>query len=94
MIEQHFCKCLFTQCLCVQQHFRYFTDILNMLQGFYVFLIFVCKRNVYQEILKKTGRYDFQSSKGQALKRMNRESSTVSGTSTTQVTRVQSQPLA
>ena len=30
----------------------YFTDILNMLQGFYVFLIFVCKRNVIFAILR------------------------------------------
>ena len=65
-----------------------------MLQGFYVFLIFVCKRAVYQEILKKTGRYDFQLSKGQAMKRVNRQSSTVTGGSSTQVTRVKSQPLA
>ena len=29
----------------------YFTDTLNMLQGFYVFLIFVCKRNVFRAVL-------------------------------------------
>ena len=75
-------------------NFRYFTDILNMLQGFYVFLIFVCKRNVYQEILKKTGRYDFQSSKGQAMKKVDPDSSAVSRPSSTQVTRVNSQPFA
>ena len=65
-----------------------------MLQGFYVFLIFVCKRNVYQEILKKTGRYDFQSSKGQAMKKVDPDSSAVSRPSSTQVTRVNSQPFA
>ena len=65
-----------------------------MLQGFYVFLIFVCKRNVYQEILKKTGRYDFQSSKAQAMKRVNQDSSAVSRPSSTQITRVNSQPFA
>ena len=35
---------------------RYFTDILNMLQGFYIFLIFVCKRNVYTAIMIIIGR--------------------------------------
>ena len=32
--------------------FRYLTDILNMMQGFYIFLIFVCKQNVYEALLK------------------------------------------
>ena len=34
---------------------RYFTDILNMLQGVYVFLIFVCKRNVYEVLFGTKG---------------------------------------
>ena len=29
----------------------YFTDAINMLQGFYIFLIFVCKRNVFRAIM-------------------------------------------
>ena len=33
--------------------FRYVTDLINMLQGVYIFLIFVCKRNVIQTILGK-----------------------------------------
>jgi hypothetical protein len=32
---------------------RYLTDIMNMLQGFYVFVIFVCKRNVAHVVLGK-----------------------------------------
>merc|ERR1711981_1043817 len=28
----------------------YFFDILNMLQGFYIFLVFVCKRRVFTDI--------------------------------------------
>jgi hypothetical protein len=36
---------------------RYVTDVLNMLQGFYIFIIFVCKRNVLNVIMgKKRGR--------------------------------------
>ena len=30
---------------------RYVTDIINMLQGVYVFIIFVCKRNVFGLLL-------------------------------------------
>ena len=32
------------------------TDIINMLQGVWVFLTFVCKRNVLQVILRKRDR--------------------------------------
>ena len=32
--------------------FRHLTNILNMLQGLYIFLIFVCKRNVFEAISK------------------------------------------
>ena len=60
-----------------------------MLQGFYVFLIFVCKRNVYQEIVKKTGRYNLVSSDaGRAMKKMN-DSGTGGGASSTQITSMQ-----
>ena len=37
-------------------HIRYFTDILNMLQGVYIFMIFVCKRNVYEVIFGEKGK--------------------------------------
>ena len=41
--------------------FRYFTDILNMLQGVYIFVIFVLKRNVLTMIFgngkKKSSRF-------------------------------------
>ena len=65
-----------------------------MLQGFYVFLIFVCKRNVYQEIVKKTGRYNLVSSDagGRAMKKMS--DSGTGGASSTQVTSMQSRPIA
>ena len=80
-------------CLLSFQIFRYFTDILNMLQGFYVFLIFVCKRNVYQEIVKKTGRYNLVSSDaGRAMKKMS--DSGTGGASSTQITTMQSRPIA
>ena len=36
--------------------FRYVTDILNMLQGFYIFIIFICKRNVIEASLKQLGK--------------------------------------
>ena len=36
----------------------YFTDAFNMFQGFYVFLIFVCKRNVLYAILDIKPRRD------------------------------------
>merc|ERR1712186_114040 len=32
------------------------TDIINMLQGVWVFLTFVCKRNVFQVILRRRAR--------------------------------------
>jgi hypothetical protein len=63
-----------------------------MLQGFYVFLIFVCKRNVYQEIVKKTGRYNLVSTEGRALKKMS--DSGTGGASSTQITSIQSRPIA
>ncbi|TRY73580.1 hypothetical protein TCAL_05031 [Tigriopus californicus] len=34
---------------------RYFTDILNMCQGFYIFFVFVCKRNVFKVIFPNRG---------------------------------------
>ena len=35
-------------------HFRYFTDVLNMLQPVYVFIVFVMKRDVINAILGRT----------------------------------------
>ena len=31
---------------------RYITDVFNMLQGFYIFVIFICKRNVWIAMIK------------------------------------------
>ena len=36
----------------VSEYVFYFTDTLNLLQGVYVFAIFVCKRAVFDDILK------------------------------------------
>ena len=36
-------------------HFRYLFDAINTLQGLWVFLIFVCKREVFKLILKSAG---------------------------------------
>ena len=48
--------------------FRYFTDILNMLQGVYVFLIFVCKQNVYEVLFVKRSEIpEGKSGKGKDL---------------------------
>ena len=33
--------------------FRYFADVLNIIQGVYIFIIFVCKRDVFNVIFKK-----------------------------------------
>ena len=38
---------------CEHSYFRYFTDVLNILQGVYVFIIFVCKKSVLNVILGK-----------------------------------------
>ena len=38
------------------EEYWYFTDVLNMMQGFYVFVIFVCNRNVYKAILGSLSR--------------------------------------
>ena len=67
-----------------------------MLQGFYIFVIFVCKRNVYNAILKKTGKYNPQSSKGVLRKKMAQsvQSGSVGNTSGTRMTRMQSEPVA
>ena len=35
---------------------RYVTDIINMLQGVYIFIIFVCKRNVFDLLLNRARR--------------------------------------
>ena len=37
----------------VAEHHWYFTDCLNMLQGVYIFIIFVCKRNVFRVVFRK-----------------------------------------
>ena len=37
---------------------RYVPDLVNMLQGFFVFLVFVCKRNVWNAITGKRVNFD------------------------------------
>ena len=64
-----------------------------MLQGFYIFAIFVCKRNVYNAILKKTGRYNPQS-QGVNRRRMAQSGSGAGVTSGTRMTQIQSEPLS
>ena len=39
--------------LTIWSHYRYVTDIINMLQGVYIFIIFVCKKEVIEKLLKK-----------------------------------------
>eukprot|EP00094_Tigriopus_californicus_P005218 TCALIF_05031-PA protein Name:"Similar to mth2 G-protein coupled receptor Mth2 (Drosophila simulans)" AED:0.03 eAED:0.03 QI:366/0.85/0.75/1/0.57/0.75/8/0/701 len=39
----------------LREEFWYFTDILNMCQGFYIFFVFVCKRNVFKVIFPNRG---------------------------------------
>merc|ERR1712218_267227 len=63
----------------------HFTNVLIMLQGFYVFLIFACKRNVYEALFKKTDPRQFrgQSSREGLLKtQMSRLVSAESASST------------
>jgi len=38
------------------QKWAYVFDVINMMQGVWVFLIFVCKRNVLKVILKKSDK--------------------------------------
>nr|XP_040579384.1 G-protein coupled receptor Mth2-like isoform X1 [Lepeophtheirus salmonis] len=81
----------------VPQEVWYFTDILNMLQGFYVFLIFVCKRNVIEVILKKDSKLgssvktgeNNQSDGSHWLKLRNRQKSSM-GTSHTNLDTIDS----
>jgi hypothetical protein len=35
-----------------RQWIWYITDVFNMLQGFYIFVIFICKRNVWNAMMK------------------------------------------
>ena len=37
----------------IPEHHWYFTDCLNMLQGVFVFIIFVCKRNVFNVVFQR-----------------------------------------
>merc|ERR1712073_35707 len=64
----------------------HFTNVLIMLQGFYIFLIFACKRNVYEALFKKTDpRHHFRSQtsrEGLLKTKMSRLGSTESGSST------------
>ena len=54
--------------------FRYFIDVLNILQGFFIFVIFVCKRQVIHEISVKFG---FKISENNSLPLCSRDSQTV-----------------
>merc|ERR1712106_85817 len=38
------------------EEWSYFTDCLNMLQGVWVFITFVCKRNVLKVVMRRTDR--------------------------------------
>ena len=66
------------------------------MQGCYIFVIFVCKRNVYDAILKKTGHYSVQSSNAKAVVFRKIPSHSGSGpeNSGTRITRMQSKTPA
>ena len=64
------------------------------MQGVYVFIIFVCKRNVYDAILKKTGHYDTQASKAVVFRKVPSHSGSGAESSATRITRMQSKPPA
>jgi len=40
----------------VESKWNYFTDTLNMLQGVWVFITFVCKRNVFRVVTRRADR--------------------------------------
>ena len=87
----------------VAEHHWYFTDILNMLQGVYIFIIFVCKRNVFRIIFRKDIVFLFSKSSNESsgfplqirkLKTANQNSSTVKGTNTFQTSVLSGQSYA
>ena len=50
---------------------RYVTDIINMLQGVYVFIIFVCKRNVLGLLLNNRRKRGLTSNSTKANRNIN-----------------------
>lgn len=41
------------------EHYWYFSDILNLLRAVFIFILFICKRSVFESLKRKLG---FQSS--------------------------------
>ena len=56
------------ECCNYRYHFRYFADVLNILQGVYIFVIFVCKKDVLTVIInKEVGSYSLESTKDDSI---------------------------
>ena len=79
----------------------YFTDVLNMLQGVYIFIIFVCKRNVFKIVFKRDIVFSRSAneSKGfplqiRTLKTANKNSNASKGTKTHQTNLLSGQSTA
>merc|ERR1712156_1366824 len=72
----------------------YLTDVFNMLQGFYIFIIFVCKRNVYDAILKmlniRRNQGPSSANQGISMRSMRKTVSISKPSNTTSVTQMNS----
>merc|ERR1712142_46966 len=73
----------------------YLTDVFNMLQGFYIFIIFVCKRNVYDAILKmlniRRNQGPSSANQGISMRSMRRTVSVSKPSNNTSVTQMNSE---
>ena len=85
----------------VAEHHWYFTDCLNMLQGVYIFIIFVCKRNVFKVIFKRDIIFSKSSKESggfplqiRNLRSANKNSSTAKGSDTLHTNLVNGQSTA
>ena len=79
----------------------YFTDVLNMLQGVYIFIIFVCKRNVFKVVFKRDIVFSRSANESKAfplqirsLKTANKNSNTSKGMKTNQTNLLSGQSTA
>ena len=85
----------------VSEENRYFNDVLNMLQGVYIFIIFVCKCNVFKVVFKRDIVFSRSTneSKGfplqiRTLKTANKNSNTSKGMKTNQANLLSGQSTA
>ena len=79
----------------------YFTDVLNMLQGVYIFIIFVCKRNVFKVVFKRDIVFSRSANESKAfplqirsLKTANKNLNTSKGMKTNQTNLLSGQSTA